>query len=89
MGNRRGRFRPSCARASSEPGHGTTFGIYIPRVVEEAAPAVAELGKLRSSSDGNETILLVEDEPAVRRFARVAVHNRMSCQPTTAQVVTV
>ena len=47
----------------SEPGHGTTFKIYLPRVeesVEEQSEAIA-----RTIAKGNETILLVEDEETV------------------------
>jgi PAS domain S-box-containing protein len=53
----------------SEPGHGTTFRIYLPRVSEEPT-AVSETAAARPSSSGTETILLVEDDPAVRGFAR-------------------
>ncbi len=49
----------------SEPGHGTTFKIYLPRVHRkseaERLPQVME-----SSPHGYETVLLVEDEAAVR-----------------------
>jgi signal transduction histidine kinase/DNA-binding response OmpR family regulator len=54
----------------SEPLHGTTFRIYLPRVTEERPAAVTENPAARPSSSGTETILLVEDEPAVRGFAR-------------------
>jgi CheY-like chemotaxis protein len=52
----------------SEPGHGTVFKIYLPRVDDPARqlPPVAEAGDLPR---GDETILLVEDEPAVRALA--------------------
>jgi len=49
----------------SEPGKGSTFKVYLPRVaeqVEESAPAPVQLEDQR----GTETILLVEDEVAVR-----------------------
>ena len=52
----------------SEPGHGTTFKIYLPRVDEELgvpeAPGEAKI------AGGDETILLVEDEPEVRALSR-------------------
>jgi two-component system cell cycle sensor histidine kinase/response regulator CckA len=54
----------------SEPGQGTTFKIYLPRIqqpvrVERPAPGLAE------SLRGSETILLVEDEDALRELTRV------------------
>ncbi len=49
--------------AYSEPGHGTTFKIYLP-VVERRATEIVEtrMGPVRG---GSETILLVEDDPGV------------------------
>jgi signal transduction histidine kinase len=52
---------------SSRPGHGTTFKIYLPRVREQASQAQPAPGEI--SFRGNETILLVEDETAVRMSA--------------------
>lgn len=53
----------------SEPGHGTTFMIYLPRVegVPEAAEAVSAC---TPPVGGSETILLAEDEDAVRALLR-------------------
>ena len=54
----------------SEPGKGTTFKIYLPRVadmVESTAPVVAESV---AAEPGTETILLVEDEANLRYLAR-------------------
>ncbi len=52
----------------SEPGHGTTFKIYLPRVDAPAegvaVTAVAPVGR------GTETVLLAEDAAAVRAVAR-------------------
>jgi nitrogen-specific signal transduction histidine kinase len=49
----------------SEPEHGTTFKVYLPQVDESAEPAAAV--RLKSTPQkGTETILLVEDEEAVR-----------------------
>jgi PAS domain S-box-containing protein len=55
----------------SEPGHGTTFKIYLPRIEDETAAA----GRDRSASAaslprGSEVVLLVEDELGVRELAR-------------------
>jgi two-component system cell cycle sensor histidine kinase/response regulator CckA len=52
----------------SEPGEGTTFKAYFPLIEDEIAPPEsAEAPAL----GGNETILLVEDEPSVRELARL------------------
>jgi two-component system, cell cycle sensor histidine kinase and response regulator CckA len=51
----------------SEPGHGTSFKIYLPRVDEQPS----DDGRARPSAHptgGSETILVVEDEAAVRTF---------------------
>ena len=52
----------------SEPGRGSTFKIYLPRVdgPEMQGPAVPKAASL----SGSETILLVEDEESVRQLAR-------------------
>src|SRR5271166_3558855 len=52
----------------SEPGKGSTFKVYLPRVAAqvEAKPEVVELPAV---GKGSETILLVEDEEAVRELA--------------------
>lgn len=48
----------------SEPQYGTTFKIYLPQV-QARQPAASELRQSPTSVGGNETILLVEDEPAI------------------------
>jgi PAS domain S-box-containing protein len=48
----------------SEPGHGTRFKIYFPRVADIAEPSSRETNA--ESLTGSETILLVEDDEAVR-----------------------
>jgi two-component system, cell cycle sensor histidine kinase and response regulator CckA len=54
--------------AYSEPGHGATFKIYLPRV--EAAIAPLDLAPaLVPAAGGRETILLAEDDPPVREVA--------------------
>ena len=53
----------------SEPGGGTTFEIYLP-VVQEPVEPVMEMSPLVDYSGGSQTILLAEDDGAVRRLAR-------------------
>ena len=52
----------------SEPGHGTTFKIYLPRVTE--APLDLPLRRSPEVVRGTETILLAEDSAGVRAVAR-------------------
>ena len=58
----------------TEPGRGTTFSIYLPRVEEDEPEASPELEPRDAS--GEETILLVEDEPMVRELSRRALQGR-------------
>jgi signal transduction histidine kinase/ActR/RegA family two-component response regulator len=53
-------------RVESEPGVGTVFRIYFPRVGDHSLPQIVSRPKIRSR--GTETILLVEDETALRRI---------------------
>jgi two-component system cell cycle sensor histidine kinase/response regulator CckA len=53
----------------SEPGRGTTFKIYLPRV-EEASAGVEPNRHPAAPVSGSETVLLVEDEDAVRFLVR-------------------
>ena len=59
----------------SEPGHGTTFKIYLPRSMaqNQAIPIAAEPTRLRNKG---ETILLVEDEPMVRALSVESLRSR-------------
>jgi CheY-like chemotaxis protein len=53
----------------SQPGRGTTFTVYFPRVSESDA-RISEVNRLPLAAiGGHETLLLVEDEPAIRSLA--------------------
>jgi two-component system, cell cycle sensor histidine kinase and response regulator CckA len=57
----------------SEPGLGTTFKIYLPRVEEPLAPKARAVAGPEAGLDGNETVLVAEDDDAVRLLTRVAL----------------
>ncbi len=68
--------------AESEVGSGTIFRIYLPRSVEEAVEVAEGPSDKAQKKDaardltGSETVLLVEDEDAVRSFAVRALSTR-------------
>jgi two-component system cell cycle sensor histidine kinase/response regulator CckA len=53
----------------SEPGHGTTFKIYLPRT-SQTPEVMKSNNRLARTIRGTETILLVEDEEALRELTR-------------------
>jgi two-component system cell cycle sensor histidine kinase/response regulator CckA len=55
--------------ASSEAGRGSTFKVYLPRAEEEAL-VERPTAESQAAPTGWETVLLVEDEPAVRSLCR-------------------
>jgi CheY-like chemotaxis protein len=55
----------------SEVGVGTTFKIYLPRI--DACPVIAPQGTGATAEGGTETILLVEDQKALRSFTKAAL----------------
>jgi len=60
----------------SDVGKGTSFFIYLPRHAGALAPAAAEAAAPARDVTGQDTILLVEDEEAVRSFAARALRMR-------------
>ncbi len=59
----------------TEPGHGTTVKLYLPRDVGQGGPQPATAAASPQAADPTgETILVVEDEPGVRRFTLEALH---------------
>ncbi len=57
----------------SEPGRGARFRTYLPRVDEPAEPARKIDVRRSAAPAGTETVLLVEDEEAVRRLTRAVL----------------
>jgi len=71
----------------TEPGHGTTFKVYLPRV-EGGAPSVAAAIPAARFT-GSETILLVEDDELVRTYIHRVLFERgytvlVAADPATA-----
>src|SRR3989454_7109923 len=60
----------------SEPGHGTSFKIYLPRVDEPVSPAG---GPAPQVVGGSETVLVVEDVAAVRAVTRQMLERQGYC----------
>jgi two-component system, cell cycle sensor histidine kinase and response regulator CckA len=60
-------------RVHSERGRGSTFKIYLPQVMAGEAGGIERLNEGVDMPRGSETILLVEDDDAVRMLARVTL----------------
>jgi signal transduction histidine kinase/CheY-like chemotaxis protein len=56
----------------SEPGHGTVFKVYLPRVEADSGVRLTPAVQPRNTQ-GTETILLVEDDDGVRMFVRTVL----------------
>jgi PAS domain S-box-containing protein len=59
----------------SEPGRGTVFTIYFPRV-DEPCDARGSTPASLAAAGGSETVLLVEDEDSVRQLVRETLESR-------------
>ena len=59
----------------SEPGQGTAFKIYLPRV-DEPVDELCEKEEVKEASQGGETVLVVEDDEAVRKLAVQALKRK-------------
>ncbi len=59
----------------SEPDHGTTFTLFFPRA-SNANPAIHQVASVEDASQGSETILLVEDDTALREIILTFLTNR-------------
>jgi CheY-like chemotaxis protein len=58
----------------SEPGRGTTFKVYLPRA-QATAPSARLSSDVLKIPGGAETVLLVEDEDAVRTLSRLVLQS--------------
>lgn len=54
----------------TEPGQGAAFKVYLPRIEERVATSMSSHHGFHQAPQGNETILLVEDEPALLALSR-------------------
>ena len=59
----------------SESGQGSTFKIYLPRMIEEKNVDKTGLQK-KAADGGTETILLVEDEPSILQMTRMMMEKK-------------
>jgi len=78
-----------CITVTSESGRGAAFGVYLPAVrqLRERLPASTARTEPRS---GNETVLLVEDEPVVSRLTSDLLEEagyRILCSPSGADAL--
>jgi PAS domain S-box-containing protein len=55
----------------SEPEHGTTFNIYFPRHATKTTTTKFKRAEVTTDALGSETILLVEDEPAILEITKM------------------
>lgn len=74
----------------SEPGNGTSFKIYLPRMTDRSSTPETAVPDVRHSATGHETIIVVEDEASLRRLVdrvlRVAGYS-VSCFGSADEVL--
>ena len=74
---------------SSEPGKGTTLGVYLPRYVGQIVDALQEVALEIPQSHG-ETVLVAEDEPALLALAKMMLEKigyRVLCAETPGKAI--
>ena len=59
----------------SEPGQGTTFKVYLPKVEGDTGPEEKERAPIEDL-DGSETVLIVEDDGSLRKLARTILKEK-------------
>jgi PAS domain S-box-containing protein len=59
----------------SEPGHGSTFSVYLP-ISEEEIPAPSSSNTRDSMTEGTETVLLAEDQLSIRNIIREVLESK-------------
>ncbi len=59
----------------SESGRGSTFNIYLPRLVDDENTDT-DVPENKATAGGTETILLVEDEPTILRMTRMMLERK-------------
>jgi CheY-like chemotaxis protein len=62
-------------RLASEPGAGTTVEVFLPRAMAMADHSAVQDGPTADVAGGGRSVLIVDDDPAVRRIAALFLHD--------------